>query len=72
MVSGGGVYNSFLVQTIQNKTKHKIIIPSKEIIEFKEALIFAFLAYLKIHGNVNVLQSVTGAKRDSSSGVLIS
>lgn len=68
LLSGGGAYNEYLVSKIQSKTKNSIVIPSKEIIEFKEALIFGLLGILKIRGEVNCLSSVTGAKHDHSSG----
>jgi anhydro-N-acetylmuramic acid kinase len=42
-----------------------INIPSSEIIEFKEAIIFAYLGYLRMNTKVNTLQSVTKAQRDS-------
>jgi anhydro-N-acetylmuramic acid kinase len=66
--TGGGTYNTFLVQEIQKLSNAKIKIPSSEIIEFKEALIFAFLGLLRWQGAVNCLASVTGAKRDHSTG----
>ncbi|NNC69844.1 MAG: anhydro-N-acetylmuramic acid kinase [Flavobacteriaceae bacterium] len=68
LVTGGGVFNEFLVSKTIQKSKAIMIIPDKEIIEFKEALIFAFLGLLKIKEKVNVLSSVTGAKKDHSSG----
>ena len=40
----------------------------KEIIDFKEAIIFAFLGVLKLEDKTNCLSSVTGAKRDCSGG----
>jgi anhydro-N-acetylmuramic acid kinase len=68
LITGGGVYNSFLVGRIKELTTNKIVIPSKEIIEFKEALIFGFLGVLKLRDEVNCLKSVTGALRNHSSG----
>ncbi len=69
--TGGGAYNDFLIERIQfHLGKMKLIIPPKAIIEFKEAVIFALLGVLKIRGEVNTLQSVTGAKHDHSSGML--
>ena len=71
LMTGGGAYHSFLMDLIQSKTTHKIIIPEPELIEFKEALIFAFLGLLKHEGQINVLASVTGARQSSSSGYMI-
>lgn len=68
LITGGGVYNDFLIERIKSYTNTDIIIPSKEIIEFKEALIFGLLGVLKSRNEVNCLSSVTGASRDHSSG----
>ena len=57
-----------LVNEIQKKSDAEIIVPSKKIIDFKEAIIFAFLGLLKWQNSINCLASVTGAKRDHSSG----
>ena len=71
LTTGGGAYNDFLIERIQfHLPEMSIIIPSKKILEFKEALIFALLGVLKMRGEVNALQSVTGAKYDHSSGVI--
>ena len=48
----------------------KLVIPSKNLIEFKEALIFGFLGVLRLRGSNNCLASVTGAKNDHSSGYI--
>jgi anhydro-N-acetylmuramic acid kinase len=73
LITGGGVRNSFLISRIKHHlhTKTDIKIPSHEIIDFKEALVFAFLGILRLENKINVLKSVTGAKLDSSSGVLV-
>jgi len=68
LFTGGGAYNTFLVQAIQKKTNAKIDIPAPELVDFKEALIFAFLGLLKLRGSVNCLASVTGANHDHSTG----
>jgi len=73
LVTGGGALNSFLITLIRSKltSKTEVIIPSKTIINFKEALVFAFLGVLRLRGENNVLKSVTGASHNSCSGVLI-
>jgi len=68
LVTGGGVYNDFLMERIKTLSNNTVIIPTKEIIEFKEALIFGFLGVLKLRGENNCLHSVTGALHDHSSG----
>ena len=68
LITGGGAKNNFLIECIRKMSKHEIVIPDTMIIDYKEALIFAFLGTLKLEGKINVLSSVTGASSDSSSG----
>lgn len=70
LVAGGGAYNTFLIKKIQEYTKTKLIIPNDTIINYKEALVFALLGFLKDEGKNNCLKSVTGASKDHSSGVI--
>lgn len=70
LFTGGGVYNSFLMELINKYSNANIIIPDKNLINYKEALIFAFLAYLKLNNEINVLASVTGASKDHSAGII--
>ena len=71
-VTGGGALNDFMIETLQKELNDntKIIVPSNTLIEFKEALVFALMGVLRIEQEINVLKSVTGAKRDSSSGIV--
>ncbi|MGF1558445.1 MAG: anhydro-N-acetylmuramic acid kinase [Flavobacteriaceae bacterium] len=71
-ITGGGALNQFLIDTLQEKLGKttQVIVPSKTLIEFKEALVFALMGALRMEKEMNVLSSVTGAKRDSSSGVV--
>ena len=68
LITGGGAKNKFLVERIQAHTKHQVVVPSDDIIDYKEALVFAFLGLLRKRNEINVLKSVTGAESDSSSG----
>jgi len=68
LVTGGGVFNLFLMKRISFLSSVKITIPSDEIVNYKEALIFAFLGLLRSDNQVNCLSSVTGACKDHSSG----
>ena len=68
LITGGGVFNSFLVNQIKNQTSCMISIPDEKIVNFKEAIIFAFLGLLRDQNQVNCYASVTGAKNNHSSG----
>jgi anhydro-N-acetylmuramic acid kinase len=69
-ITGGGVFNEFLIKRINHHSSLEIIIPNSQIVNYKEALIFAFLGLLRVDNQVNCLSSVTGAKKDHSSGVI--
>ncbi len=70
LITGGGAYNDYFIELVRKSSNANIIIPQKELIEFKEAVIFAFLGALRWFGEDNILSSVTGASRDSCSGVI--
>lgn len=71
LCTGGGVKNRYLMELIRQKSGWEVVIPNNEIVDFKEALIFAFLCFLKQSGQPNCLSSVTGASRDNLSGSLV-
>ncbi len=69
LATGGGTYNEFLIERMKfYLPEMEIIIPTRTIIEYKEALIFGLLGVLKLRNETNVLSSVTGASKDHSSG----
>jgi anhydro-N-acetylmuramic acid kinase len=70
LVTGGGVFNTFLMEKIRQSCNHEWITLSKEISDFKEALVFAFLGVLRLRNEINVLSSVTGCKRDHTGGAI--
>ena len=70
LITGGGVFNTFLMQRISELSGHDLQPTQPMIIDFKEALVFGFLGVLKLRNEPNCLQSVTGASRDHSSGFI--
>jgi anhydro-N-acetylmuramic acid kinase len=71
LVTGGGAFNDFLISKLRQKLPgHRIIVPESSLVNFKEALVFAFLGVLKSEQRINTLKSVTGAVKDTSGGVL--
>lgn len=70
LVTGGGAFNTNLIERLRSKTSCEIVIPSNETVNFKEALIFAFLGYLRLNEKINTLSSVTGATKDSIGGAV--
>jgi len=70
IATGGGAYNSYLLERLEYYSKIDLIIPLKELIDYKEALIFGLLGVLRIRNENNCLASVTGAKKDHSSGTI--
>ena len=72
LATGGGAKNTFLIETLQNYLGEaiKVVVPEASIVDFKEAMVFAFMGVRKMRNEINCLKSVTGASRDSSSGVI--
>ncbi|RYE16504.1 MAG: anhydro-N-acetylmuramic acid kinase, partial [Sphingobacteriales bacterium] len=58
LATGGGAFNSFLIELIGFYLDRKvaIVLPDAEVINFKEALIFAFLGVLRWRKEVNCLK----------------
>ena len=73
MVTGGGAHNKFLIERLSyylNEFEIQVVIPKKEIVEYKEAIIMALIGILRWREENNVLASVTGASADSIGGAV--
>jgi anhydro-N-acetylmuramic acid kinase len=73
LITGGGAFNAFLVERM---TLHlqplgiKPVIPEAELIQYKEALIMAFIGVLRWRQENTVIDTVTGASSPSVGGAL--
>ena len=71
LTTGGGANNRFLTELMSKALPEvEFDCSNPKIVDYKEAIIFALLAYLRLNGMTNTLASVTGASRDSSGGVV--
>ena len=70
LVTGGGARNVFLIERLRAIGTKEIVIPDEQTIDFKEAIIFAFLGVLRMRGEANCLSAVTGARGDSCGGAV--
>ena len=69
LITGGGAKNSYLIERLKHYFKGEIILPHKDVIEFKESIIFAFLGVLYLEKQTNCISSVTGASKNVIGGV---
>ncbi len=70
LATGGGVLNPVLIDYIKSNTDAEIVVPDEQLINYKEALVFALMGVLRVQNQPNVLASFTGAEADSVSGSL--
>ena len=70
LVTGGGAYNGFLLERMHHLSGQEFIVPDDLTVQFKEALVFAFLGVLRIRKENNILSSVTGSSKDHSAGTI--
>jgi anhydro-N-acetylmuramic acid kinase len=73
LVTGGGAFNTFLIKRLSEELKFfniEVVVPEPKLVQYKEALIMAFMGVLRWRQEYNVLSSVTGAQRDSIGGAL--
>ncbi|GAB5538061.1 MAG: anhydro-N-acetylmuramic acid kinase [Salibacteraceae bacterium] len=70
LCTGGGALNQFLIDRISHHTSCTIEVPNVELINFKEAIDFAFLGALRYANETNIKATVTGADSDSIAGTI--
>lgn len=70
LITGGGAFNTHLVSRMAALAAPEVIIPDDNTINYKEALIFAFLGLLRWLDTENCLKSVTGATSDNVGGAI--
>lgn len=70
LATGGGALNRYLMETINEYCEVELCIPDEKTIQFKEALVMAFLGLLRILEKENVLASVTGARKNTINGAV--
>lgn len=73
LATGGGALNTFFIKCLQQQLaalKIEVVVPDISLVNFKEALIMAFMGVLRWREEYNVLASVTGARRNSIGGAL--
>jgi len=70
LATGGGAHNTFLVERLRTRLGLEVVVPEKNLVDYKEALIMALIGVLRWREENNVLASVTGATRDSIGGAV--
>lgn len=72
LITGGGAFNTFLIESITSFTAKNIelVLPDFDTIQFKEAIIFGFLGLLRMHNIPNAKSTVTGASCDTVGGAI--
>jgi len=70
LITGGGAFNTYLIRRITALAGVSVVIPDEKIVNYKEALVFAFLGLLRMQAKPNCLSSVTGAERCVSGGAV--
>ncbi len=73
LVTGGGAHNRFLMERLKSVLSVngiELLLPGKELVDYKEALIIALMGVLRWREEENVLSSVTGSLRNNINGAI--
>lgn len=70
LVTGGGAYNHFLIDRIRAYSPIPVVVPDAATIDYKEALVMAFIGVLRWRKTNNCVKEVTGAAKDVCGGAV--
>ena len=70
LVTGGGAWNRFFMAVLSEKCQAELTVPDAQVVNYKEALVFAYLGLLCWMRKANVNPQTTGASRHSIGGVV--
>lgn len=72
LVTGGGAHNRYLMERLAHHGGPEVewIVPSKDIVDFKECLLMAWLGFLHVHHQPFGLPPFTGASADTIGGAM--
>ncbi len=70
LITGGGVHNRFLIERLKTLSLCKLVVPENKLVDYKEALVFAFLGLLRWIEQPNCLASATGASGNAVGGAV--
>jgi len=72
LITGGGAKNSFFIDLLNDMVKNwtELCIPEEDVIDYKEAILMAYMGYLRIHKKENFISEASGAAADVCAGGL--
>jgi anhydro-N-acetylmuramic acid kinase len=73
LATGGGAHNTFLIESLKGELASggiELVVPDDQLVDYKEALVIAFMGALRWREDTNVMRTVTGASRDSINGAV--
>lgn len=72
LVTGGGAHNTTLVDAVRRHAAADIMVPDASLIDFKEAVVMAWMGLRRLDGLPNVHGGATGASRSTVGGTVYS
>lgn len=70
LITGGGAKNQYLIELFESYSGFRFTKAQDDLIDFKEAIIFAYLGYLRVNGETNINSKVTGSSKSNIGGAI--